>query len=149
MLSFSMKMLRFSVKMLTFLVSFWIVLTVQVLPELLSEDNIRGNTPLDAITRHFGSNMSSFVEVERIGDRAIGFNLITDGEPNDKHEFERELRYWFCRFCKFWIFPIAFLWFSQIPSTSAKQHFLSKTSLKCCFSGFTKMQLIFIEINVN
>ena len=93
--------------------SLYNVSIVQVLPELLSEDNIRGNTPLDAITHHFGSNMSSFVDIERIGDRAIGFNLITDGEPNDKHKFERELRYCFCKFCRF----------SICPSTSEKQHF--------------------------
>ena len=64
---------------------------------LLSQRNIRGNTPLDAITRHFGRNMASFVDVERIGNGAIGFNLITDGEPNDKKTFERELRYCFDR----------------------------------------------------
>ena len=61
--------------------------------KLLSETNIRGNTPLDTITRHFRQNMDSFVDTDRIGNRAIGFNLITDGEPNNKNAFERELRY--------------------------------------------------------
>ena len=55
---------------------------------ILSDGNIRGDTPLDVITRYFGRNLSSFTL-----QKPVCFNIITDGEPNDKRAFEQELVY--------------------------------------------------------
>ena len=62
---------------------------------ILSENNIRGNTPLDVITHYFGRNLSKFVNVKQFDfqKKAVCFNIVTDGEPNNKNKFEKELRY--------------------------------------------------------
>ena len=66
-----------------------------LIQRILSADNIRGNTPLDVITRYFGRNLPKFVDSKRcdLQNKAICFNIVTDGEPNDKNKFEKELRY--------------------------------------------------------
>mmetsp|Transcript_36971 Transcript_36971/g.60833 ORF Transcript_36971/g.60833 Transcript_36971/m.60833 type:complete len:487 (-) Transcript_36971:253-1713(-) len=65
-----------------------------LITQLLSAGNIRGSTPLDEITRYFGRNLSKFIgDDERFAHKPICYNVITDGQPNSKTAFERELKY--------------------------------------------------------
>lgn len=68
---------------------------------ILNEDNIRGNTPLDVITKKFRENFNDFIHhpssniYSNNNERqmgAINYNIITDGEPNNRYAFENELR---------------------------------------------------------
>lgn len=56
---------------------------------LLSYKNIRGNTPLDRITHYFANDRDSFITKEA---GIVCYNVITDGEPNNKENFEFQLR---------------------------------------------------------
>jgi hypothetical protein len=57
---------------------------------LLDENNIRGNTPLDVITQYFASNL---VESNKENPNlTISYNIFTDGEPNNKFNFEKEIK---------------------------------------------------------
>lgn len=59
------------------------------LEKILITTNVRGNTPLDQITRHLRQQIST----QRGGAmRKYGYVVFTDGEPNSKLQFERELR---------------------------------------------------------
>ena len=62
---------------------FWILKNT-----ILSETNIRGNTPLDQITIKFGE----FLRESQFENQTVSYNLVTDGEPNNKPAFESELR---------------------------------------------------------
>lgn len=55
---------------------------------ILSCNNIRGNTPLDKITQEF----HQFIKKNNLENKKICYNIITDGEPNNREGFERELR---------------------------------------------------------
>ena len=61
--------------------------------EMLNKKNIRGSTPLDVITRLVGKSLRSFVSKQDMKTYDICYNIITDGNPNDKRLFEKELRY--------------------------------------------------------
>ena len=61
--------------------------------EILDEKNIRGSTPLDVITRHVRQSLHSFVSNSNMKTYNICYNVLTDGQPNDKRLFENELRY--------------------------------------------------------
>ena len=54
---------------------------------LLHYTNIRGTTPLDKITNQFRIYLENLLE-----DVPISYNLITDGEPNNKITFEATLK---------------------------------------------------------
>jgi len=56
--------------------------------KILHRNNIRGATPLDAITRHIKNSLD-----EKDIKVPVCYNIITDGEPNKKRLFENELRY--------------------------------------------------------
>jgi hypothetical protein len=66
---------------------------------LLDKSNIRGDTPLDRITNYFIYNRECFVRKEV---EIVCYNIITDGEPNDKLRFEFQLRE-LCRVHKVWL----------------------------------------------
>lgn len=66
---------------------------------LLGSENIRGNTPLDRITSYFIHDRDCFIRPEA---EIICYNIITDGEPNDKRLFEFQLRE-LCRCHKVWL----------------------------------------------
>ena len=55
---------------------------------ILSENNIRGATPLDKITVKFGE----FLQSANFNNQTVCYNLVTDGEPNNKAAFEWQLR---------------------------------------------------------
>lgn len=59
----------------------------QLAHHLLLRSNIRGNTPLDRVTLYFREHI--------IGQASypICYNIITDGEPNSRPQFEQQLRY--------------------------------------------------------
>ena len=61
--------------------------------EILNKSNIRGSTPLDVITRHVKKSLHSFASNSNIKTYDICYNIVTDGQPNDKRLFENELRY--------------------------------------------------------
>ena len=68
---------------------------------LLSISNIRGTTPLDKITRYFGDNLETIIKPSHPDsdynlDIPICFNIITDGEPDNRPQFELQLK----RLCK-------------------------------------------------
>ena len=55
---------------------------------ILADTNIRGSTPLDKITIKFGE----FLQTLPSNNQTVSYNLVTDGEPNNKTAFEAELR---------------------------------------------------------
>lgn len=59
------------------------------LRRMLEPVNVRGNTPLDQITRHLRQQISA----EGHSSKKIGYVLFTDGQPNCKRSFETELRH--------------------------------------------------------
>jgi len=61
---------------------------LETLEVLLQDSNIRGATPLDRIVSYFNRCLRE----EGPADAPVCFNLITDGEPNNKAAFERELK---------------------------------------------------------
>ena len=60
---------------------------------MLDKHNIRGSTPLHKITKYIKNSLSSFISDTNIKTYPVCLNIITDGEPNDKRQFENELRY--------------------------------------------------------
>lgn len=56
---------------------------------LLQSSNIRGTTPLDRVTQYFRNSLEDIVGNVK---HPICYNIITDGEPNDKLSFERQIR---------------------------------------------------------
>ena len=56
---------------------------------ILDRGNIRGNTPLDKVTCHL---KPQFRQISSSINAPISYNIITDGEPNDKNLFEIQLR---------------------------------------------------------
>eukprot|EP01084_Bolivina_argentea_P035436 65732_1 len=64
-----------------------------LIQNILSEYSIRGDTPLDVITQYFGRNLGKFIDCSKYKNKAICYNIVTDGEPNNKSKFEKELRY--------------------------------------------------------
>ena len=61
---------------------------------ILNHNNIRGATPLDKITNYFCDKMRENLEIT--SNNSICYNIITDGEPNNKIGFENSLK----KFCK-------------------------------------------------
>ena len=61
--------------------------------KMLDKHNIRGSTPLHKITKYIKTSLSSFISDTNIKTYPVCLNIITDGEPNDKRQFENELRY--------------------------------------------------------
>lgn len=59
---------------------------------LLDENNIRGNTPLDLITKQVRTSLNKFINSSDYKSTPICYNIITDGDPNNKVLFESELR---------------------------------------------------------
>ena len=59
-----------------------------ILARMLSIDNIRGSTPLDMITNEF----KRFLDGAKLSNETICYNLITDGEPNNKNLFRSSLQ---------------------------------------------------------
>jgi hypothetical protein len=61
---------------------------------ILSPNNIRGSTPLDEITSVLRTRLLSHANVTagQMYSIPVCFNIITDGEPNDKRLFEAQLR---------------------------------------------------------
>jgi hypothetical protein len=65
-----------------------------LLDSILSSNNIRGSTPLDQITSVLRTRLLAHAS-ETAGQMfsiPVCFNIITDGEPNDKRLFEAQLR---------------------------------------------------------
>jgi len=60
---------------------------LSILHNLLNDSNIRGNTPLDVVTKYVTDSMAS--DYSKI---PICYCLITDGLPNDARLFEAQLR---------------------------------------------------------
>lgn len=58
----------------------------EILQDFISEDNVRGGTPLHEITNH----CCDMIVASGIDDLCYG--IIGDGEPNDKMAFERALK---------------------------------------------------------
>ena len=61
--------------------------------KMLDKHNIRGSTPLHKITKYIKNSLSSFISNTDTKTYPVCLNIITDGEPNDKRQFENELRY--------------------------------------------------------
>jgi len=62
----------------------------QILANMLNPNNVRGSTPLDKITSHLEASLQD--HLNNGGDTyPICYNIITDGVPNDKAAFERNL----------------------------------------------------------
>jgi hypothetical protein len=61
--------------------------------QMTKETNIRGSTPLDKITRYIKKSIVEFVNKSETPLDHICYNIITDGRPDDKISFEKELRY--------------------------------------------------------
>ena len=59
---------------------------------LLNDNNIRGNTPLDIITNKVKTSLNKFINSSDYKSTPICYNIITDGNPNNKPLFENELR---------------------------------------------------------
>lgn len=63
-----------------------------ILDNILSPNNIRGNTPLDKIADYFIKSLHQFIQSDNYRETPVCFNIITDGQPNDSHRFESKLR---------------------------------------------------------
>ena len=63
-----------------------------ILDNILSPNNIRGNTPLDKITEYFSKSLHQFIQSDNYRETPVCFNILTDGEPNDRFRFESKLR---------------------------------------------------------
>ena len=61
--------------------------------EITKKTNIRGSTPLHKITRYVKKSLAEFVNKSETPLDHICYNIITDGKPNDRTLFERELRH--------------------------------------------------------
>ena len=61
--------------------------------KMLDKNNIRGSTPLHKITKYINNSLSSFISNTNIKTYPVCLNIITDGEPDNKRQFENELRY--------------------------------------------------------
>jgi hypothetical protein len=61
--------------------------------KILDKHNIRGSTPLHKITKYIKNSLSSFISNTNVKTYPVCLNIITDGEPDDKRQFENELRY--------------------------------------------------------
>jgi hypothetical protein len=59
---------------------------------ILDMNNIRGNTPLDVITKKIRQSLHNFVNDSNYKSMPICYNIITDGDPNNKNLFEYELK---------------------------------------------------------
>ena len=57
---------------------------------ILSSDNIRGSTPLDLITIKFAKFLQEKADV--LDNQTVCYNLVTDGQPNNKTAFETQLK---------------------------------------------------------
>ena len=57
---------------------------------ILSSDNIRGSTPLDLITMKFAKFLKEKGDV--LDNQTVCYNLVTDGQPNNKTAFETQLK---------------------------------------------------------
>jgi len=60
---------------------------------MLNRGNIRGNTPLDKITNNVRTSLHLFMNESNYKTTPICYNIITDGKPNSKYLFEKELRF--------------------------------------------------------
>tara|TARA_B100000795_G_C22760572_1_gene423421 strand:+ start:210 stop:1379 length:1170 start_codon:yes stop_codon:yes gene_type:complete len=67
---------------------------LDTLSGLLLPTNIRGNTPLDIITDFFVQSLQQYIQMETVNDAEVTvcFNILTDGQPNNKQLFEAKLR---------------------------------------------------------
>ena len=63
-----------------------------LLDTLLNSRQIRSTTPLHVITEHFTDQLRHFAGTDDYVHTPICYNIMTDGEPDDKHRFERSLR---------------------------------------------------------
>lgn len=63
-----------------------------LLGTLLNPGQIRSSTPLHVITEHFTQQLRHFVGTEDYVHTPICYNIMTDGEPDDKRRFEASLR---------------------------------------------------------
>ena len=59
---------------------------------LLPDTNIRGNTPLDILTKYLIDSLKDISKKYNIDGLPICYNIITDGEPNYKTLFEKNLK---------------------------------------------------------
>jgi len=72
------------------------------LEEMMSERNVRGSTPLHAVTKHLRSEIAKFEDVKKrveqggADDAAVAapicVNIVTDGQPDHRGSFESEIR---------------------------------------------------------
>jgi hypothetical protein len=63
-----------------------------MLDNIISSYNIRGNTPLSKITDYFIKSLHKFIQSDNYRETPVCFNILTDGQPNDRHRFESKLR---------------------------------------------------------
>jgi len=64
---------------------------LKFLKKMTHMDSIRGSTPLGNITRYIKKSLCEFVNETPLDN--ICYNIITDGCPNNRVDFERELKY--------------------------------------------------------
>eukprot|EP00128_Syssomonas_multiformis_P012681 Colp12_sorted_trinity150504_noHs@23539 len=59
---------------------------------ILDPRNVRGSTPLHTITAYFTQLLNEYARSTQYQHVPLCYNVITDGEPDDKYSFEQSLR---------------------------------------------------------